>query len=324
MLTVTKKIIIYRKADASEFSKKNYKVLPVGVQKIGSSINAVNAITLHSDMLGELMPSILGISKDQREFTKAVNMYWNSISVNIPDTGKQFEIGFIYDLKDTGKFANIKQLKGADGKPKEFITDQQLADYVENYVPEDDKWMYGKPINTSDYLLWRYCLNYKAVANSPDTSHKSGDIRFYIHNENEIKKMEKDKFDIRKKAGQIYFDVIADPANVKLYLYALGKGSIIGTMDELDQAKLLESVYTNTPNDLIEASKDKQLKQKAYIEECITVGVLRRLTNSTVIVNASDNTPIGNNIDEAIAFLKVDTNAKLANEIEGRLRALPK
>jgi len=325
-LTVSKKIIIYRKTDASEFSKKNYKVLPTGVHKIGSSINAVNAITLQSDMLAELMPKLLGISKDDRDFTKALSSYWNSISVNIPDTGKQLEVGFVYIVEDSSKSKRIKAIKGADDKLKEFVNDQQLSNYIESNIDAGEVWKYATPINVADYLLWRYSLNYRAVANNPDENvlGKSSDIRFYIHNEVDIKKIEKKNFDIRAKAGKVYFEIITDKSVVKQYLYAMGKGSSISTMDDLDQAKLLESIYMKSPHELVEASKDKQLKVKAYIEECISAGILRRLSNSSVIVNAADNTPIGNNIEDAIVFLKAEVNVKIANEIEGRLRALPK
>ena len=326
MLTINKKIIIYRKTDASEFSKKNYKVLPSGVQKVGSSINAVNAMMIHSDMLNELMPLIIGMSSDEREFTKKVNSYWNSIAVNIPDTGKELEIGFIYNLVDSKKLSNIKKIIGADGKVREFSTEQQLADYVENYIEEEDKWRYGTPIVPADYLLWRYCLNYKAVANSPDEQilGKSSDIRFYIHNEALIKKLEKDKFDIRSKAGKIYFDIISDSVKIKKYLYAMGKGAGVEAMDDIDRAKLLETIYLNTPIDLITIHKDKEIDMKAFIEECITAGVLRRLPNTDLIVNSTDNLTIGNNMMDAIAFLKSEVNAKLVNEITGRLKALPK
>ncbi|KKN07947.1 hypothetical protein LCGC14_1061660 [marine sediment metagenome] len=323
MLTINKKVTIYRKPDISEFSKKNIKVLPIGNNKIGSSVNAVNAITLHSDMLGSLMPKILGSSKSETEFTKKVSHYWNSISVNISPTGKELEIGFVYDREESSRTKAIGDIKGADGKKKEFNNNKQLAEYVESYIDEGDKWKYGIPINNADYLLWRYCLNYKAVANTPDTAGKSNNIRFYIHNEVEVKKIEKEKFDIRTKAGKVYFDVIADISETKKYLYALGKGASLITMDDLERSKLLEKIYLNDPQLLIDAKTDKQLDKKSYIEECIIAGILRRLENSTVIVNASDNKPIGNTMKDAIVFLELDSNAKIANEIEGRLRALP-
>jgi len=326
MLTVNKKIVIYRKSDANEFSKKNYKVLPTGNRKVGPSINAVNSILMHSDMLGELMPKLIGMSKDDREFTKKTMMYWNSIAVNIPDTGKELEIGFVYDLRDSKKITEIEKIKGADKKAKTFAGDKQLAEYVEEFIKEEDRWRYGVPINASDYLLWRYCLNYKAVANSPDEKilGKSSDIRFYIHNEDLIKKMEKQKFNLRAKAGKIFFDVIADAELIKKYLYAMGKGAGIETMDDIDKGKLLESVYLNTPAELVDIHKDKQIDMKAYIEECINANVLRRLPNTDIIVNSTDNNPIGNTMMDAIAYLNSDVNVKLANEIKGRLRAMPK
>jgi len=321
-LTINKKVVIYRKADASEFSKRNHKVLPVGVNKIGSAINPIKAMTVHSDMMKELMPDLLGVSKNAQTFEERVAAYWDSLAVNIPETGKDLEIGFIYDLRASSKIAAIGELKGADDKVKKFPTEKQLADYVEDHVVEEDKWRYGKPIHAADYLLWRYCLGYKAVANDPSdyTINKSPDIRFYIHNEVDIKKAEKKGFETRTKAGAIYFDVISEPDKVKSYLFALGHGTGAIMTDELGRAKLLETIYLEKPQRLIDAKTDKQLEKKAYIEECIVHGILRRLPNSTVVVNASDNSAIGNNMEDAIVFLDQSENTKVANEIEGKLR----
>lgn len=322
-LTVNKKVVIYRTADANEFSKKNLKVLPIGANKIGSAMNSIKAMTVRSDMMASMMPDILGVSSNAPEFTRAVANWWDSLAVNVADTGKPLEIGFIYDLRDSERVKAINELKGADDKPKKFVTEQQLADYVESYIKEEDKWLYGKPINSADYLLWRYCLVYKAVANDPsnETIIKSNDIRFYIHNESDIKTAEKKQFEVRTKAGAIYFDVISDPAKVKEYLFALNHGATAIMTDELGRAKILEEIYLKQPQLLVDAKTDKQLSRKAYIEECIIHGILRRLPNSTVIVNASDNISIGNDMKDAIAFISAESNAKIANEIEGRLRA---
>lgn len=326
MKIVSKKVIIYRKADASEYSKRNAKVIPDGFNKIGSSINAVNSITVHADMLRSIMPSILGTDAKDVKFATESARYWDSLSVNVPDAGKELEIGFRYDLGDSTKEKAISEMKGADKKLKSFSSDSALAEYVEEYVKEEDRWKYGTPINNSDYLLWRYCLNYRDVANSPDeeTITRSKNIRFYIHNQALIRKIEKTRLDNRNKAAEVYLKIISEPESIDAYLFALEQGVVMIGMDSFQKAKLLEDIYLNNPLRLIAISKDKLLKDKAYIEQCISNGILRRLPNTSVIVDASDSRAIGDNIEDAITFLKLEANIKMANDIEGRLRASKK
>jgi hypothetical protein len=322
-----KKVVIHRKDSKSPFSAKNAKVLPVGYHKIGSSINAVKEMTVNKEMLDTLMssPALLGISSKQQDFVKLVTNYWNSLSVNVPEGGKQLEIGFRYNLSDESKREAIKSFKKNPDSDKlyEFSSNKDLCDVVEKYVREEDRWLYGTPIEPADYLLWRYCLNYRDVANTYADVKMSKKIRFYMHNEAEIKKIEKDLMQLKSKAGKLFYEIMDKPEVVEDYLYVLGKGGSLSIMDDLDKTKLLEQIFNNDPASLINASKDKLMDKKAFVEKCVAKGLLRRLPNSNIIVNASDNKPIGNNMQDAIAFLDAEANVMVRNELEGRLTALP-
>lgn len=270
------------------------------------------------------MPALLGIGNTQTDFRKRVNNYWDSLAVNIPENGKIMEIGFDYNITRSSTIKAISELKDDKGESIKFKDNKHLANYIDAHIDEEFKHLYGVPINHADYLLWVYCLEYGDVANNITLRNKSDNIRFYIHNETEVKKIETAKFMLKKKAIKIYSEIIEDIEKVDKYLYALGYGSTIAITDDLDKFKLLEKEFNDHPEKIIEVSKDKQLDSRVFVEACIANGILRKLENSSVIVNSSDNKPIGGNMQDAMAFLALTDNVKIKNELEGRLNALPK
>lgn len=323
MKSVSKKITIFRKPEVSEFTKKNYKVLPYGRFNIGSAINPVSKIMSYTEEQSALMPIIIGVSSTSSEWNRVLFNYWNSLSIFIPENGKQLEIGFNYSLTHPDCVKFIKDLKGADGKPKTFSNDDDLADYVEKFIAEHEKWKYGRPINPADYMLWRYTLNYRKVANSLKEAENSTKIEFYIFDESEAKKIDDQNFEKRTKAGAIYYDLVRSADKVNDVLYYLQRGIELSGKTSIERAKILERVWQENPDLLLEAKNDPKLKEKAFIEECIAKGVLRRLPNSSMIVETDENTEVGTNLDDAIAFLNSEKNRAIKNSIEGRLRSLP-
>jgi len=319
---IKKPLKIFLKDNLSEFGVKNYAVLGDGRNKIGSSINAVRVITSSAEEQKALMPYVIGISASSPDWNKRITDYWNGISVFVPSKGLELEVGYVYDLANSDCKKYIDTLKGVDGKLKEFKTDEALAEYVEANIPENEKWKYGRPINTADYMLWRYCLNYRDVANDSTVANKSPKIRFYIFDETTVKQQKDKQFKDRLAAGSLYYKIVENIDKVVEYIYYCDRGHEIQLMDKNGKVQVLENIWQSNPNALLEASKDTQRKDKAFIKECIVKGILRKLPHTSIIVDSEDNKEIGGSIEDAIAFLNSETNKMVRNSIEGRLRGL--
>jgi hypothetical protein len=82
-------------------------------------------------------------------------------------------------------------------------------------------------------------------------------------------------------------------------------------MDKIDKQRLLMNRINSNPGEFLEVLKDKDLNTKALIEDYIQAGILRRLQNSSVIVENGTNDIIGNTLNDAIAFFKNAEQNKL-------------
>lgn len=317
MVTISKKLEIRWKdnaASANDFVKANKEVIndTSYPRRLGSSVNAVKAITIQGGMLKAIMPSILGLDPSSQtpfDWEKAVQQYWHGLSVDVYVGGLPIEVGFNFDFYDTSKVANVERLRKESKLALE--TEQELGQYVINNVDPSSWYLYGTPINAADFLLWRYCINYRDVANKPD-SNKGSKVRFYIHDELEFINKRKAGFASLKKAQALYFNMLSDK-KLKYDILWVDKQSISG-MDEDDVDMYLDTFSRNRPDKFIEVATDTNLTLKARIERYIAAGVLKRYTHSGIIVDGTDSSVvIGNNLDEAVTYFVTESPVNKEN-----------
>lgn len=328
MYRIEKQISIRWKISNSSYKVANKDILVEDYRRIGSSTSAVNAMISKGDEMKSLMPVVLGRSVDSPDFEKQVHNYWNSLAYDVPDGGKDLQIGFGYDFstQDSKRKDSITQLikSAKETHNYEIKDDVSLANYCDKYIVEEYKYRYGTPLEISDYLIWRYCLNYSHVANNVDDVDKSGKIRFYLFSEDEARKKNEAKHEANLKAMQLYLEVIKDEALVDNILYIDGKASDIKSPLST-KSMILKTIYEANPSKFINICSDTNLKIKASIEKLIVGNILRRLPNTQIIVDSTDSSVvIGNNIDDAIAFFNNEFNKQKVNEYYTKYKGLPK
>ena len=332
-MEITRKVNIVWKYNPTTFEKMNQEVLGEHFRKIGGSITAVTKILYNSAMLRLLMPQLLGVDPDSNDvnWDKTVKHYWDSLSVDVPSGGRKLETGFRFDLDDTSREKYIKELVQKEG----IKTNKELADFVmganskgEENIREEIRWKYANPINVEDYLLWRYVLNYKHVANSIDDVNKSPNIRFYLHTEEEKERVKKQEFKTKQSAINRYikFMETASKDDINDVLSILTPDSIIGITENTDledkQMQIMEFV-TNYPNKFVNIVDDKNIKTKALVNRFIAFDILKQLPNSTVVVEAADpSITIGNNMDECVSFFLNEKNKVKVNELTAKYKSL--
>jgi hypothetical protein len=326
-ITVTKKVTLFRKEEASAYYKRNAKFMPEGKVKIGSAINSVNRMKSNLEEINFYMPLLLGLNRNDPKYSEQVDLWFNNISKIVPESGLTLEVGFIYNNaahKSTIDSLEEQIYKKFNGAKKSNVRDRDEAIKVRDAAIidlEKTKYLYGRPINVADYLLWRYCLVYTDVANDIALINKSGGIRFYIYDSEREKQKEKIQFEVRKKATTIYVKLLDMPDRVETMLWVdKGQSADITKIDEIDKYRMIENMSKANPAEFINLYEDINLETKAIIERMIHYGIIKRLQGSSVIVD-EHNDLIGNTMDEAIIFFKnTERNKATITRLQSKLK----
>ena len=290
--------------------RRNAKFIPEGKVKIGSSINSVTKLKSNIDELNVYMPSILGANLNDPKYSERLELWFNNISKVVPEIGLVLEIGFMYktnEAKETIEEVERSIFKTFNDSKKVNSKDRDLAFKVRDAAVVDlerTKYKYGFPVNVSDYILWRYCLEYGDVANDIALVNKTGGIRFYIYDAAQEAYKEKIEFDIRNEATILYVKLLDNPSKVEQMLWInIGSNTDIASMSAMDKSKSIETLSKANPSTFISLYKDVNLAIKANIERMIHYGILKRLDNTGVIVD-DNNEIIGNDMGQAMVYFK--------------------
>ena len=315
MIEISRKLEIRWKLNGNYFKDANKEVSNEVAydRKIGPTINAVKAMTVRDNEMRVLMPRVLGISPSSSSdlnWDKAVSNYWNSLTIYVPSGGYPLEVGFRFDFQDSSKIVKIQELQKVLELKVDITTEELFAKYVMDNVSEYEKYLYGTPIDIPNYLLWRYCENYRDVANTP-TSNKGSRVRFYIHDELATVKAKKATFATQQEAMKVYINLLSEKQKKRDVLWALGKG---GKTDEMDIDMAIDLEARTRPEQFLATVNDNNLTTRARIERYVSASILRRIDNSSIIVDGSDpSVVIGNNMDDAITYFTVENPVNKQN-----------
>lgn len=365
MLTDNKKIWIYWKNIDSSYAYANRKVLVEPPRKIGSSISSVNKILSNTEEQKNLMADIISISPNSPNWNELLKYYWDSISEEIPESGRKLEVGFTYDIDAQDKANYIKSINSNITSDKAKIkSDNDLKSYIDNRLDkiinsfnlmikdankltndkardtaiseaykfkhtsiikvESERYKVGTPINAVDYMLYRYCLVYRDVANEFTLVNKSPNIRFYLHSEADIKRYKELKRKSENSRMSAYLDIIKNVSKVENVLYAMGFADEIPE-DDIDKYTFLDEKSKENSNKFIRVATNKNLEQLGLIEKYIKFNIINRLPGSQVIVDSTDPTKvIGNTINEVVSWFNNDKNAATVSEYALKFKNLPK
>lgn len=305
------------------FAIINKSVITDITRKIGSSRKGVSEILLKEDLLDTTMPHLVNLNPSDQGFKKEITNYWNSLSVEVPENGKELEIGFRFDKDDKHKSDRIKVLMTS----KKLTTDEDLASYVMLNVPIEERYKYGTPIKIEDYLLYIYCQNYRDVANEPeDIAKASSHIRFYIEDAELLKKQKDELVKLNLKAQGKLIDLIKNekaPTLIYNILCVLEPTeiSVIDASDNDDRRNRIWDLATRSPKEFIDIMDDENLHIKSLIERLLNKHILRKLPNTDVITDVDDpSIVIGNTTSEAISWFSNETNKAKISEYETILK----
>lgn len=317
MVTNNKTIELISKVHPTIFQLRNKDIFGTIAQPLGSTRGAVQTIlSKHEEMLKILMPMIISTSTNDTSWYKKVENYWHSFSLKVPIGGVKFEIGFIYDIYDISRKSNIESLIArAKANNIDIKTDEAFMNYVLANVPEDDKYKYATPINAEQYLNWVYLKGHRQVANDESVVDMSTKISFVFIDPKKVEDKKRELHSLSTKALETYIEILHDRAKVKNILYVRGEDA--SKLDQIDADIKLKAFCDNSPKEFLQLVNDEGLLIKARIERYCVRGILKRLPNSSIIVDSSDTSNvIGNGIDEAVAYFKSEAADKVVKTKE--------
>lgn len=335
MKTVSRKIYLYWKKITTPYALANKQHLVEINRVLGSTLKASNKMISYSEENKEFMKEVIGLSPNSPHWDTMLANYWHSLSIDIPNTGKELEIGFVYDITnaskkqfldsynssvsessklkttddvvnyfkkeynniiESAKRALIKAESMPDKKTREaYISNIYKTKYTKIEELETQKYKFGNPIDVADYILYRYALIHSEVANEFNLVDKSNNIRFYLHSEDEIKEIKEMQLAMERSRMEKLKEVLAKRETIDSILYAAKYGDKIKDLDDTGRDLLLMEYSSQNPKDFIKFASDGSIKIKGLIEKYIVFGILNRLESSSVIVSATDSSIIVGN-----------------------------
>lgn len=322
MVSQSRPIDLISKLNPDVFKVLNKDIFGTTEEPLGSTQGAVTRILSpqYDSMLKKLMPTVITTNPNDPTWYKRVKSYWDSFGIKVPVGGKRLERGFNFDINDSDRKQAINELiASVDKKGIKIETDEQLRDYVMTKVDEFDIYKYGSPINVEQYLTWVYLLGHHRVAKQVEAVGKTTKIEFVLIDPKEIEDLKRKQHSLSIDATRKYLEIIKDRQQVRDILYI--QGTDASTLDDLDADAKLKQFVDSSPRDFIKLVEDKTTNIKARIERYCIAGVLKRLPNSSIIVDENDPAVvIGNTLDEAVTFFNSEATDKVAKVKEYKAR----
>lgn len=248
------------------------------IQEVGSyfegrgSKRIASGLTIQEEQI--LLPAVVGLAADDRDFYKKRDDYYRNMFTKVPHKGGiELEIGLTDPTKPLSK-DNL-------------------------------------PINLSDYIRYRHAIKHPWVARSAEAAKGNQLVRFYVFDEvSETANTETFNED-KDMAVAHYLSIKEDAKKVDMMLTLLGVDprTITGQTEiHTKQARKqrLRTLVDAKPAEIVKLASDKNFDIKFKIAQMINVGVLKVVGTRHLIVETGD--AIGNNYEEAVEFFKDEKN----------------
>jgi hypothetical protein len=175
----------------------------------------------------------------------------------------------------------------------------------------------GEPIELFDYIKYRFAQINPTVAASKKEADSSArtDVLYYFQDPDGEKKKAKANLDLEKEAMKAYLKISDDVEKMTQVLQAAGADTRHMSADDVDLA--LSGLVKTDPTKVLEITKDKNLEFKAFIQNCISADVLRKVGSSIL---DGDET-LGSTLEEAVLYLRDKANSELLATLKARLKA---
>ena len=243
--------------------------------------------------------------------------------------GAKVKLGSIYvdrlPLKGVDGEEEEKLLKGIidvpaghqewPAKTKDFWASLTLKVPFEGTELEIGTYENGSPINTMDYIYYKWCMKHRHVAMSEEEMKTDSGKRFYIYDPQKDLLKKNAKVQVKKDADKEFIKLTGNVDKMKMLLRVL----VDGDPERLSDMEIENTLYDykgNNPERFLKYCMDDNLDVQAEIEEMVAKDVLRRIGNQVIF---QDET-IGEDMKDAIVYFKNKKNSGQVNTMRARLK----
>lgn len=316
----------------SAYRKMNMKVLGQKHEVIGSSVTSCRILSSNKGEVDAYFPQLIGLSPSNPEFIGRVKAYLSNIQMNVNNENATLNTSFIYNHK------------------KDYITISKKEDYINSEFDKVDrantsaikealkkkidalntlegtKYLYGRPENLEEYLMYRHCLLYRDVAKDISLINEDATIRFYIKDEAKEAQRQKKLVDEKKHAMKHFVELCGtdEKFNAVFIQVAIAKGLVLSeaiSKSKDEKENILIGYVNDAPYKFNKLVLDKNVITKSFIETLIIRGELVRSEYNQQI-STVDGTFIGSNMNEAVAYINNPNNGSFLEMLKNKLKLI--
>jgi len=270
MLTDNKKIFIKVRKLNSAYAKANSARLnEVQINRtIGAAVTSCNKMIANSEEQASIMGDIIAISPNSSDWNKELKRYWDGFTYDIPENGKELEIGFIYDINAINKQVYINNINSSITIEKNKLrSDEDLKNYIDDRIKLIIK-SFNKTMST--------VANIKDAVQQQRVQDNAYKVKF-----DNLQIVESERFKVGRPIEA--FDYM-------LYRYAMVYGDVANEQSLVSKSPKIR-FYLHSADDI---KKEKRLKSKTNFNKIkLLVKVLDSVESMTNLLYAMGE---GNNI----------------------------
>lgn len=215
-----------------------------------------------------LLPDILGYHPDEREYKKKVIEFFQDMATEVPfGKGKELEIGLTSDNEKPLSSDNL-------------------------------------PISVMDFIRWRHAAKHPRVAPTQEDAFGNMLIEFYVYDPKAMNESRNKETILRDNANAKYLSIKNKPEIVEALL-VLYKHNPDEYKEAADRTAALSRLVQENPGLLLSAMQDESLQTRAILRKMVEFKLIDIIDSAYYI--ADDKKNIGNNEDQAIAWLQDTT-----------------
>ena len=316
----------------SAYRKLNMKVLGQRHEVIGSSVTSCRVLSSNKGEVDAYFPQLIGLSPTNPEFISRVKAYLSNIQMNVNNENVTLNTSFIYNhKKDYLMIAKQEEAINAEYDKVDRANTSAIKEALKKKIEElntleGTKYLYGRPVDLEQYLMYRHCLLYRDVAKDLALINEDPSIRFYIKDEAKEAARQKKLVEEKKHAMKHFVELCGtdEKFNAVFVQVAIAQNMILSeavAKAKDEKESILINYVNENPDKFNKLVSDKNVILKAFVETLIMRGELVRSEYNQQISTA-DGTFIGANMNEAIAYFSNPNNASAKTAFENKLKLI--
>jgi hypothetical protein len=231
-----------------------------------------------------LLPLLLDVPAEDREFRKKVSTFYVELDTPVPHgQGRVLEIGF--------ESSNTAELSAKN-----------------------------LPLNLMDYLRYRHAIKHPNVAATKEDADGNMSKEFYIFDKSDVVKKNTKTADEKDAAMQIYLEIKNDTVQVDgiLTLLETDPREFTGSDAAALKQEALRNLSETKPADFVKVFNEADLTIRYWIKTMVNTGVFKLI--GAKYLDGETNKLIANNLEETIFFFKDEENSESVSLYKTRMQ----